>query len=295
LVTAVLTLVGARTAYAGPWLPGAWHFVVYLRESVQLANDRYDVGGALKPVMAVDGQGATVRSFFGDATTALGTEVGVASRLSLTADFWALRGTWERLGDAGSRSSVGVSDLSLGAKLLIFDDEITAALQVAVTFPIGDSTAAVPLGLGDTRTDMVLLVGRMFERVPLFLFGELGACIRSAAKVTDPLMPGTTKTVDYASQVVYGATLGYTAQGKRRGFRSVAVMVRVEGRYSLRTATDEGVGTFTPVTPTMLKLGPQLSFAPTKTFELFAGGSYFVLGRAVPAWADAVLGLQVRH
>jgi hypothetical protein len=72
-------------------------------------------------------------------------------------------------------------------------------------------------------------------------------------------------------------------------------MVRVEGRYSLRTATDEGVGTFTPVTPTMLKLGPQLSFAPTKMFELFAGGSYFVLGRAVPAWADAVLGVQVRH
>jgi hypothetical protein len=295
IIVVVLSWLTDGRAQAGPWIPRAWHFLVYLRQSVELAGDRYDVEGQRSPGSAITDQGTLVRSFMGESTTAIGGEVGVASRLALTLDFLAFRAAWQRMGEAGNRSSLGVSDLALGAKLLLFDDEVTATLQVNVTFPTGSATSSVPLGPGDTRADFLVLVGKVFERVPLFASAEAGVSLRSAAQVTDPLVPGTTKTIEYSSQIIYGATVGYTFVTKGRRPDRITFMARAEGRYSLGRATDDGVDSFTPVSPTLLKLGPTIAWMPIPSLEIDLGGAYFVLGRTVPAFGEAVLGIVFRR
>src|SRR6185369_7131511 len=102
---------------------------------------------------------------------------------------------------APDRDAVGIGDLKLGGKLLLFDDEVTAALLVALTAPTGSSTGAIPLGQGDLRTDFMLLLGKAFLRPDLYLSAEVGFQLRSAATIADPNQPGQLKSVTYTHQI----------------------------------------------------------------------------------------------
>lgn len=281
LVLASVLLVGAP-ALAGPWVPGRWHFWAQLRESVLIADQRYDAAGGLAPIQgqyqAPDGTTALSRARYRWLLTDLYAELGLASRLSVLLDFYALSAIWQPFDDAPaySKSAVGVSDLFLGAKLLLFDEEITASILAAVTVPTGALTATLPLGPGDVRGDFVLQVGKIFERPSIFVTADFGARLRG---------------MSYSHELIYAAQVGWTWHAHRRALHALTVSLKLEGRYALGAAVEDGLGVLNPQSGQYTKLGPEVGFSVGRGFTLSAGGHYFVAGRSMPAFGEVALAL----
>jgi hypothetical protein len=290
LVALTLLLVAAP-ATAGPWLPGRWHFYLQLRESVLAADQRYDSTGALRPIALADATGATQPSSYRELLTDLYGELGLAQRLSVLVDFRALEAIWQPIAGAAARRAIGPSDLYLAGKLLLFDDELSAALQVGVGVPAGSATADVPLGQGDLRTDFLLLVGKLFEHPEVFVSVEAGVRLRGAAVVADPHAPGMTTSVEYSHEIRGAAQAGYTVRPDRRGLRALVFALKLEGAYALQTPVEDGLGTLVAPAASYLKLGAEITWRPRAGIDLTLGGHYFVAGRSVPAFAEAALAL----
>lgn len=291
LVTLALLLQAAPAA-AGPWLPGRYHFYLQLRESALAADQRYDSTGALQPIaIALDASGATARSGYRELLSDLYGEVGLASRVSVLVDFRALAAIWQPIPGAASRSAIGASDLTLAGKLLLFDDELSAAVQVGVTVPTGSATAAVPLGAGDVRTDFTILVGKLFEHPDVFVSVEAGARLRGAAEVADGHAPGRTVSVQYSHEVRAAAQAGYSWRPDRRGLRALVFAVKLEGAYALSSPVEDGLGLLVSPAASYLKLGPEITWRPRPGLDVTVGGHYFVAGRALPAFGEAALAL----
>jgi hypothetical protein len=282
---------GTGPAWAGPWVPGRWHFYLELREALELADARYDAAGARQPIVAVTADGTRSSASYRRASTTLYAEVGVAQRLSVLTAFGALDAVTQPIRGAQARSAVGVGDLLLGGKLLLFDDEITAALQVAVIAPTGSATGELPLGPGDLRADFLLLLGRAFYRPNLYLACEIGARLRGTSVIADPTQPGQLTRVTYAHEVRYAAQAGYTWTFERRALRSLGVVAKLEGSYALGPATDDGLGLLNPLAGAFFKLGPELRWSPERRLALSLGGHYFVAGRAMPAFAEVAVAI----
>jgi len=286
----VLLLVGGA-AQAGPWMPGRGHFYLQLRESALAADRRYDAAGKLEPIQLVLDDGTTVATSYRQSLTDLYGEVGLAARLSVLADFQILSAVVQPLAGRPARSAVGLSDLFVGMKLLLFDDEVTAALRAGAFAPIGSPTAAVPLGPGDVRGELSILVGKLFERAGVFVAAELGARLRSSATVGDPQHPGLTVEQAYAHQLVWAAELGWSWRAMRRGADALIIAVKLEGAHSLAKPVEDSLGLLDAPVISYVKLGPELSWAIARGVQLTFGGHYFVDGRALPALGEAVLAL----
>jgi hypothetical protein len=287
---ALLLLSLSSAAWAGPWGPGRWHFYAQLRESVELADQRFDADGNRAPIRV---PGLTpVAASYRRALSDLYVEVGLAARLSLLADFRFFNASWEPAGNL-SRQASGLSDLFLGAKLLLFDDELSAALQCGLWAPIGSATGQLPLGPGDVRGDFMLLIGKLFEHPSLFISAELGVELRSSAKVADP--SGMTFTQQYSHQLRYAAAAGYSWLARRRALQTLVIALKLEGAYALDAATEDGLGLLEPRAGTYLKLGPELTWVIAYGVQLALGGHTFVAGRALPALSEIALALGWSH
>jgi hypothetical protein len=278
-------------AWAGPWAPGRWHFFLQLRESFEFAEQRFDADGNRAP-LRLAGPLGPVDSAYHEALSDLYVEVGMASRLSLFADFRFLSAIWQPAGNL-SRSRVGVSDLFLGAKLILFDDEITAAIVCGLWAPIGSSTGAPPLGPGDLRGDFLLAIGKLFEHPSLFVSAELGVRVRGSAKVTDPT--GASITQQYSHQLLYAATGGYSWYANRRALEKLVIAVKLEGAYAVDAPVDDGYGMLEPKAGSYLKLGPELTWGIARGVQLSLAGSTFVVGRALPEMSEVALALGWSH
>jgi hypothetical protein len=272
-----LALLVALPAQAAPWVPGRWHFWTQLRESALIADQRYDAGGQLRPIVAALPGGATVKSSYRWALTDLYAELGLGARLSLLVDFAALSAIVQPVGGEPDRRAVGVSDLYLGGKVLLFDDEVTASLQAAVAVPTGALTAAVPLGSGDVRGDLILLVGKIFDRPAIFVSAEVGLRLRG---------------MDYSHQLLYAAQVGWTWRAGRRGLRALTVAARLEGRYALATPVEDGLGILTPRSERFTKLGADLVFLLGRGVALGVGGHGFVAAQSMPAFGEAAVSVS---
>jgi hypothetical protein len=291
LVIALLLLSGGL-ASAGPWVPGRWHFYLQLREGALWTpgDVRYDAHGARQPIRLVD-NASLVASGYRQSLTDLYAEVGLARRLSVLLDFILLDYVAQPLPGRPARSSTGVSDLQLGGKLLLFDDELTAALLVALTAPTGSSTTAVPLGPGDLRTDFRLLLGKLFDRPSLYLSAEIGLCLRGSAVVTDPQAPGLTLRVQYSHALRFAAAVGGRLRLPRAPSHALNLAAKLEGAYAFDGAVEDGLGLLTPQAGTYVKLGPEVGWSFPRGVQLFLGGHYFVAGRTMPAFAELALSL----
>lgn len=293
-LAAAAAALHSSPARAGPWLPGAWHFYLELRESFQLADRRFDASGSLAPVRAVDASGMLVPSSFRDAQTSLYGELGVATRLAALVELVGVRAVWQPLPDGSSRGAVGASALTLGAKLLLFDDQVTAALIGRVIVPLGATDGPVPLDAGDLRADLVLSVGKLFEERPFFVAGELGVRLNSSADVTDPVL-NKLVTIDYAPEILFAAQAGYTFLVRRRGLERAVVMVQLEGRYGTAAPVEDGRGSLTPPSARFIKVGPMLAWAPLRHFEIHLGASVFAWGRGLPMMIETSGGVAVSY
>src|SRR5688572_26671864 len=294
LVLALLALLavgGSRRAWAGPWIPGRWHFYLQLRQSVMIADRRYDAGGDLRAIAVALADGSTAPARYRQALSSLYFELGLGARLALFLDWLALDYVVQVASSRPDRSAFGVSDLRLGAKLLLFDDELTATLQAAVVAPTGSPTTAVPLGPGDVRAEFTLLVGKIFDRPRLHLAAELGVRVRSSATIADPSRPGALIVRQYSHELVYRLTVGYTRLFARRGVSSLVFAARVEGGYAFLRPTEDGLGILVPEAASYTKLGPEITWAPYPSWQVSLGGHYFVAGRAIPAMGELALGL----
>jgi hypothetical protein len=288
----LLVLFAARPAAAGPWEPGRWHFYLQLRESALVADQRYDASGKLQPIaVALDASGATAPSSYRQLLTDLFGELGLAARLSVLFDFRAVSAIWQPLPGAPAHQAVGPSDLYLAGKLLLFDDELSAAVQIGVTVPIGSATAAVPLGAGDLRTDFTLLLGKLFEHPEIFLSIEAGARLRGAAQVGDPHAPGQMVSVQYSHEVRAAAQAGYTWRPDRPFLRALVFAIKLEGAYALQTPVEDGLGILVAQAASYLKLGPEITWRPRRGLDVTVGGHYFVAGRSLPAFGEAALAI----
>jgi hypothetical protein len=271
-------LLLSSTARAAPWMPGRWHFWLQLRESVLVADQRWDATGHLQPILAVvDPSGTKATSGYRWALTDLYGELGFGTRLSLVVDFAALSAIVQPVTGEDARSAVGVSDLYLAGKLLLFDDELTATLLAGVTVPTGALTTAVPLGPGDVRGDLILEVGKIFERPAIFLSADVGFRLRG---------------MDYSHQLVYAAQAGWTWRAARRGLRALTLVVKLEGRYALATPVEDGLGLLTPQSERFTKLGGEVVAALGRGVALTVGGHYFVAGQTMPAFGEAALAIS---
>ena len=286
----MLSLLLCAPVQAGPWVPGRWHFSLQLRQAALFADQRYDAGGARRPILAVPDQGgAPQRASYRQALTSLSGELGLAQRLSVVLDLLALDAVVQPISGRADRTVVGVSDLRLGGKLLLFDDELTAAIEVALTIPTGSAARPLPLGPGDLRTDFVLHVGKTFRRPDLYLLAEVGFRLRSAAEVANPMVPGTTAQVSYAHEIRYGAQAGTTWRKGRPGLRWLGAALRIEGSYALASAVEDGLGILNPIAGSYCKLGPEVTWSPLLGLLFGVGGGYFVAGREMPAMGEAWL------
>jgi hypothetical protein len=257
-----------------------------------LADRRYDAAGERRPIaLTLDDSGATAPTSYRQALTNLYFELGLATRLSLALDFIVLDFVAQPLAGRAARSAFGVSDLRLAAKLLLFDDELTVSLLAAVTAPTGSATTAVPLGPGDVRTDLMVLVGKLFERPRLHVVAELGVRLRASATVVDPARPSERIPRQYSHELRYGATLGYTRLFARRALAALTLSARLEGAYAFTRAVEDDLGLLNPVAASYTKIGPELTWAPTRAWQVSVGGHYFVAGRSIPAMGEIALGL----
>lgn len=295
LALALLALAPS-VARAGPWLPGRYHFYLQLRESVEIADQRYDATGDLAPIRAVvDGAGPRTAAYR-ELLTDLFAEVGLSARLSLLADFQALSAIFQPLDGLPARSHAGVSDLWLAAKLLLFDEEVTATLLAGISIPIGDAASAIPLGQGDVRADVQILVGKLFPRRDLFVDAMLGVRLRGSAEVADPqafASPGRTTTAAYSNELRFAAAGGYSWLARRRALSSLIAQLKLEGAYAFDRAPDDGLGLLVPRAASYVKLGPELAWTPVRGVQIVLGGSYFVWGRGLPALGEVALALAV--
>ena len=287
---ALFVLLCARAAHAGPWTIGRWHFFAQLRMSGMFADRRYDAAGDLQPIQAVLPNGTIANTSYREFLTDLFVELGLAARLSLLVDFRALDVIVQPLG-GGNRGAVGVSDLWLAAKLLLFDDEFSAAILVGLTAPTGSATTVAPLGPGDLRTDFMLLLGKLWARPSLFLSGELGVRLRGSAQAVDPHKPGGLVDVPYSHELRYAAEAGYSWVARRRGLYSLVAALKLEGAWSFSRYVEDGLGLLNPQASMYVKLGPELVYTPRPGVHLSLGGHYFVAGRAIPAMGELALGV----
>jgi hypothetical protein len=77
-----------------------------------------------------------------------------------------------------SRSAAGVSDLTAGFRLQVFDDDLQGAMIVAVGVPIGRSSTSPPIGPGDFRADFMSYLSKTFDSVPVLLAMGMGMRLR---------------------------------------------------------------------------------------------------------------------
>lgn len=287
----VLVLLAAPRAFAGPWTPGRWHFYLQLRESALFADDRFDARGRRVAIEIVPSAGASpIDSSYRQALSDLFVEVGMAARLSLLADFRFLSAIWQPAG-AATRQVVGVSDLFLGAKLVLFDDELTASLLCGVVAPIGSTNQAIPLGTGDLRGDFMLQIGKLFEHPSLFISAELGVRVRGSAEVADPLRPGAFVENQYSHELRYAADLGYSWQAHRRALEALIISIKLEGSYAFDAPIEDGLGLLDARAGSYVKLGPELIWAMPRGVRLSLGGNTFIAGKSLPAMTEIALGL----
>ncbi len=284
-------MLSSGPALAGPWLPGTGHGYLQLRQGWSYTRDRFDADGNRVRVMAVAPDGSVVPSAWQLAETNFYVEAGVLSRLAFTLDWNALRGLWQPLPGQAAIHALGVSDLTLGAKLLVFDDVLALAIVAAVTAPTGSSTARLPLGQGDTRTELGISIGKTFEPVPLFVDASLSFVLRTSAQVTDPRDPSRTLLVSYSPEVRYVLRGGYALRRRRRGLERLVFSLRLDGRQSTGAPTEDGLGLLTPAASALLRLGGEIAWVPQRHLELSLSGGGFVYGRALPAVNELALGL----
>lgn len=294
LVVACALVALPRRAEAGPWMPGRYHFYLQLRESFAFADDRYDARGDRQPIrLALDASGATAPSGYREWLSDLFAEVGLAARLSLLVDFRFFAAQSQPVSGRPDPSSVGPSDLWLAAKLLLFDDELTSAFEFALTVPTGDATTSVPLGQGDVRADLLLLLGKLFEKPDLFFSVEAGLRLRGSATVADPHAPGQTTVVQYSHELRMAAQGGYRLAPVRRGLDSILFAVKLEGAYAFQAPVEDNLGILVSETASYFKLGPEITWSPTSYLHVVVGGHYFVAGRSTPAFAEIAAALAV--
>jgi hypothetical protein len=287
----VTSFCSSRSASAGPWLAGAGHGYVQLREGFSFADSRFDAGGSTAAVKAVTADGSLVVSAWRLLETSLFAELGLLSRLSLMLDWTVVRSAWQPQPGAAPITATGLSDLALALKVLLFDDVVTLSLVGGVTAPVGDATARLPLGQGDTRTELAVCVGKLFRPTGFFVDAQLGFVLRGGARVRDARMPTQIDAVDYRPEARFLAEGGFNWLLRRRGVERLVFSLRLDGRYATGVASEDGLGILTPASSSFLRVGGGVSWLIVRHFEVGLSVASVVTGHAIPALTD--LGFDV--
>ena len=288
-------------------MPDPGHFYLELRGLFVTAAQGFDQAGSRRALRADSPLGA-VPARLRDGQALLYGEVGLATRLAVVADLAVVRSVTLARDGAGNLSAVGPGDLHVGLRLVVLDEEVTCALEARLGVATGRSAGPVPLGPGDLRGDLVLHLGRVWERVPLFVQLALGAELRSSGtqRIDGPTLGGASHTVsvDYAPGLVYAAELGYLARlGERLRLSPV---VRVDGQHGTHAPTTSAPASMEvdPVAPAslrFLRVTAQLSVevrvsARRRDALVFSvGGGAFVWGQGLPAAGQVALALGHRR
>ncbi len=294
-------------AEAGPWLPAPGHFYLELREQLGTTAQGFDPGGARRALRTLSAQGSAIATRLYDAQTELYAEIGLATRLALITDFVLLRSLTMPIANEAARSALGLGDLQAGLRLLLVDEEVSCALEAKLGIPTGRSDGALPLGPGDLRGEFSLSIGHAWEKLPFFLFAELGARLRSSGTQQLPAMNAFTAptkvSIDYASELSYALQLGYAA---RLGDRFQLVpRATLDGRHGLSAVTDLPpagplVDPIHPRSVRMLRVGASLSLGVwlrgarprrLERVDVQLGGGAFVWGQGLPAVGEVSLAI----
>jgi hypothetical protein len=243
-------------------------------------------------------------------------EVGLAVRLAFVAELRLLGVVATTRPGERAREAIGVGDLDVGVRLQLLDEEVACAVEARLGIPTGNADAAQPLGTGDLRGEFVLSIGRVWERVPVFLVAELGARIRSSgtqraqaagrdASMVDPLEPTAAAarvTIDYASELVYRLELGYLWRVRGHERLRITPRLSLDGRHGLSAPTPLPIDPVAPASLRLLRLGAALGFSvallsrerasfSTGEVHVGLGGGAFVWGEGLPAAGEVSLWL----
>jgi hypothetical protein len=289
----------------------------------------FDATGHLRPLQTLRDDGTPVATRLYDASTRLYGEVGLATRLALVTQLTVLRAIATPRAGETARDAAGIGDLLAGFRLQLLDEEVSCALDARLGIPTGAADAPQPLGTGDLRGEVMLSVGRMGERLPIFFVIELGARLRAsgtqraqaagrAAPGTDPLSPltpGERVEIDYASEILYGGELGYVVRAGER--LRITSRIALDGRHGLTAPASLPIDPVAPSSVRLVRLGASLSIGavlgrrrptagqamtqpmtqpitqPITQIDVRLGGGGFVWGEGIPAAGELSLALGV--
>jgi hypothetical protein len=306
----LLALVSSRAA-ASPWLPAPGRVYLQLSESFVSTAEGFDHAGHRRPLLTMGDNGLPVPTRLSDGETHLYAEIGLATRLAITAEMTVLSVIAQPRGGHLARKAVGAGDLTAGIRLQLLDEEVTCAIDARLGIPTGSADAQLPLGTGDLRGEMILSFGRVWDHVPIFLVAELGARIRSSGTQraqaagrpadVDPLSANPTDarvTLDYASEIVYGLALGYIAKVRER--IRLQPRISVDGRHGLSAPQPLPIDPIAPASMRLVRLGaalgvsidlPQRHRRASGRVDVSVTGGAFVWGEGLPAAGDFGLAL----
>jgi hypothetical protein len=113
-------------------------------------------------------------------------EYGLRDRLTLVvaAPYKRLAEVRRFAGGLGREKSRGLGDLEMGLRWKLADRPAVTSLALGGHVPLGytvDNTMRLPLGTGQPKGDIRLLLGRSLHPFPAYLTGELGYRVRGGA------------------------------------------------------------------------------------------------------------------
>jgi hypothetical protein len=198
-----------------------------------MADQRFDNNGKLVPLRVRKDTESIVpnpmASHYEQLLSDLYFEVGAFERVTVFGDFLFLNS--QRMKNEGGDINYhqdGVGDLLLGARFGILQVPFALALEGRVTVPFGDVNGIIPLGPGDTRSELRLAASKMFERVPIYVDGEFGFTLRGTAVPKNLLGEAP---VHYENEIFVHAEVGGSLV--RWKYDRVILSLNVEHRQSV--------------------------------------------------------------
>lgn len=277
------TLMGADPVYmrSGLLAPARGSVSLSLEGVGEVGCERFSARPDRRPIQVVadDGSGLYNACYrLGHVT--LAGEYALGSRLGAFFSFvpFAIA---SQSGGPVSRTTVGVSDLTAGFRLQVFDDEdLQGAMVVAAGVPIGRSSTNPPIGAGDFRADFMSYLSKLFARVPVLIALGMGLRLRGWAEVNE--VSATTTVIRYSNELRYEVRVGYAFELEKRWLPAILVAVTSDGRWALDPGVEDGLGILNSPTGTDMHLGLEvvLRFAHGLRASVTAG--QLVAGHSVP-------------
>ncbi len=288
-----VTLMGVDSAFmrSGLLAPPRGSFSLNLEGVGELGCERFSARPDRRPIQVVgEDQSGLHNACYQLGHIELSGEFGLGKRLGAFFSFIPLAVSTLRGGPV-NRTAVGVSDLSAGFRLQVFDDDVQGAMVVAVAVPIGRSSTNPPIGPGDFRADFLSYLSKQFDRVPVLVAMGMGMRLRGWAEVNE--VSPTTTVIRYSDELRFDVRVAYAFTFEKPWLPALLVALTCDGRWALAPGLEDGLGILNSPTGTTMNVGLEVVARFPYGFRATLKGGQMVAGHSVPILTYFGLGVGI--